>query len=229
MNRKTLTEKNRDRGFTLVELIVVLVILAILAAILIPALLGYIDRARQNKDILNAKNCLTAAQAELVNIYAKKLSTETDSVIPDCASTGNGNKDVDCTLKEGGKEFAKRVFKTADDEPYCFIIAMGTTKPDSTNPPTEHDKYTVYYALYMKEATSSPLYFDGQKWAKENPKNMGTFSGEKTNVMTLRDGRKIEIQYYMLASAGGKKMHGGSGNTSIWDWLRKTVGKDDGK
>ncbi len=31
------------RGFTLVELIVVLVILAILASVLIPALIGYID------------------------------------------------------------------------------------------------------------------------------------------------------------------------------------------
>ena len=32
-----------NKGFTLVELIVVIVILAILAAILVPALLGYID------------------------------------------------------------------------------------------------------------------------------------------------------------------------------------------
>ena len=38
--------KNDNKGFTLVELIVVLVILAILAAILVPALLGYIDEAR---------------------------------------------------------------------------------------------------------------------------------------------------------------------------------------
>ena len=37
--------KNR-KGFTLVELIVVLVILAILAALLVPALTGYIDKAR---------------------------------------------------------------------------------------------------------------------------------------------------------------------------------------
>ena len=35
------------KGFTLVELIVVLVILAILAALLIPALTGYIDKARK--------------------------------------------------------------------------------------------------------------------------------------------------------------------------------------
>ena len=42
-----LYSKNKKRGFTLVELIVVLVILAILAALLIPALTGYIDKAKK--------------------------------------------------------------------------------------------------------------------------------------------------------------------------------------
>ena len=37
--------RDSKKGFTLVELIVVLVILAILAALLIPALTGYIDKA----------------------------------------------------------------------------------------------------------------------------------------------------------------------------------------
>ena len=41
-------QKLKDKkGFTLVELIVVLVILAILAALLVPALTGYIDKARK--------------------------------------------------------------------------------------------------------------------------------------------------------------------------------------
>lgn len=41
--------KKGRKGFTLVELIVVLVILAILAALLVPALTGYIDKAKEKK------------------------------------------------------------------------------------------------------------------------------------------------------------------------------------
>ena len=57
-------KKMNNKGFTLVELIVVLVILAILAAILVPALLGYIDSARNKQTLLNARSAMTAAQAE---------------------------------------------------------------------------------------------------------------------------------------------------------------------
>lgn len=58
--------KNKNKGFTLVELIVVIVILAILAAILVPALLGYIDRAKQQKGIQYVHDIQVAATAALV-------------------------------------------------------------------------------------------------------------------------------------------------------------------
>jgi prepilin-type N-terminal cleavage/methylation domain-containing protein len=57
-NMKKLLNK---KGFTLIELIVVIAIIAILAAILIPALLNYIDAANEAKNTSNARSHYTAA------------------------------------------------------------------------------------------------------------------------------------------------------------------------
>jgi prepilin-type N-terminal cleavage/methylation domain-containing protein len=66
--------KNK-KGFTLVELIVVLVILAILAALLVPALTGYIDRARNQSIIAETRSAVMAAQTNISTAYGKNTST----------------------------------------------------------------------------------------------------------------------------------------------------------
>ena len=69
--------KSSKKGFTLVELIVVLVILAILAAMLVPALVGYIDRAKKEKEFQAASTVYTAAQALATEAYGQnKTSAE---------------------------------------------------------------------------------------------------------------------------------------------------------
>ncbi|MBE5923481.1 MAG: prepilin-type N-terminal cleavage/methylation domain-containing protein [Lachnospiraceae bacterium] len=73
MKKKLSNLKKDQNGFTLVELIVVLVILAILAALLVPALLGYIDRARNSKYLEEARSIYTALQAVNDENYANGL------------------------------------------------------------------------------------------------------------------------------------------------------------
>lgn len=65
-----------QKGFTLVELIVVLVILAILAAMLVPALTGYIDKANNEKIIAATRQVVMAAQTEVSEAYAKTTFTK---------------------------------------------------------------------------------------------------------------------------------------------------------
>ena len=67
--------KSSEEGFTLVELIVVLVILAILAALLIPALTGYIDKAREKQIIAETRQVVQAAQTIFDEEYAKAYIT----------------------------------------------------------------------------------------------------------------------------------------------------------
>ena len=64
-------KKNRKKGFTLVELIVVLVILAILAALLIPALTGYIDKAKKKQVVAETRSCVMALQTYADEKYGK--------------------------------------------------------------------------------------------------------------------------------------------------------------
>ena len=87
--------KKTKKGFTLVELIVVLVILAILAAMLVPALTGYIRRARQEKDYQFAATVLTAAQSSATFQYSKATLTSSGKLanalsINQSTSTGRG-------------------------------------------------------------------------------------------------------------------------------------------
>lgn len=65
-------KENKKKGFTLVELIVVLVILAILAALLVPALTGYIDKAKNKSIIAETRQTVMAAQTLVDEKYGQE-------------------------------------------------------------------------------------------------------------------------------------------------------------
>lgn len=91
----------RDKkGFTLVELIVVLVILGILAALLVPALTGYLDKANAQKVKATTRQVVLAAQTLISEDYAKNGPYTADGVISEPLSTSAENNTCRVTKTE---------------------------------------------------------------------------------------------------------------------------------
>lgn len=68
--------RNNKKGFTLVELIVVLTILAVLAAMLIPALQGYIEKSLETADVLHVREAyMEVLTASLTNDAENQVKT----------------------------------------------------------------------------------------------------------------------------------------------------------
>ena len=87
----------KNKGFSLVELIIVIAIMAILAAAIAPALIRYIDKSRKSDDIAAAETINTAVSAALANedAYSEVSSNMNGSVFasanPDTAFAGTGS------------------------------------------------------------------------------------------------------------------------------------------
>ena len=74
----------KNKGFSLVELIIVIAIMAILAAAIAPALIRYIDKSRRSDDVAAGETINTAAQAALSN---EEAYDEIQGCMPTTANT----------------------------------------------------------------------------------------------------------------------------------------------
>ena len=109
---------NNNKGFSLVELIVVIAIMAVLMVVLAPALLRYVEKARVQTDETTASDVLNAVETALSDdeVYQKVAGTDTITVdymgTTGVISTGSADllNELDSTLKA---DTAHKIKKTS--------------------------------------------------------------------------------------------------------------------
>lgn len=75
-------KKTNNKGFSLVELIIVIAIMAILAGAIAPALIRYIDKSRKSNDVSACKAIKTAIETAMSNEEANSaLTPNTDAPV----------------------------------------------------------------------------------------------------------------------------------------------------
>ena len=98
--------KNRNnKGFSLVELIVVVAIMAVLVGVLAPAYLKYVEQSREKKDLNNIEEVRHAVEIALADEAVFAEVADGDTVVIDAetgaisitSATGTGDDNADFT------------------------------------------------------------------------------------------------------------------------------------
>lgn len=137
--------KNK-KGFTLIEIIVVLVIVGIMIAIAVPAVLGYVDKAKEAQAMTEGQAGYLASQAITVKAKASN-NTLTDAQIQTKINTASEMKDALGSDSTSIKTYFCKVSATKDVEGCSF-----TTKSSKTN------RYINITANSDTTVTDTPLY-----------------------------------------------------------------------
>jgi prepilin-type N-terminal cleavage/methylation domain-containing protein len=154
--------KKTSSAFTLIELLVVIAIIAILASLALPVFASVLDRAKQTKDLSNAKQ---------IGLSCRLYATDHDGIYPNM--DGQVAAPAPLTFAEAGALKSNNIFAllipTYDQQEKIFYLAgsrWSTLVPDELiNAPADRLKAGENHYAYMWGMTDSsnpsyPLVFD---------------------------------------------------------------------
>ena len=179
-------KKPNNKGFSLVELIIVIAIMAILAGAIAPALIKYIDKSRKSNDVSSAKTIKTAVETALgtESVYetltntttATKIvivpgktgpstDTEVSTTVDYIKITGCSKTDTSATGDECAKLIASNIGEKMPKAKYQKIIDDNGEKANSGIKPTGFVAFitkggtvSVYVAEVKEDGSSTATY-----------------------------------------------------------------------
>lgn len=154
--------RNNKKGFTIVELVIVIAVIAILAGVLIPTFAGVINKANESKALQEAKNAYTNDLAALdaqVNVAVNKgdiadAVKSTDTAVDASKTYYTKNVDVYTKVASPTGNPSTSGYYEAANEAYVFVGEFSA-------PDAEGD-YTYTY-----EADGYTCKYNGDEWSVE--------------------------------------------------------------
>ncbi len=138
-------KQKNNKGFSLVELIVVIAIMAVLVGVLAPQLMKYVEKSREATDIQNCDSIASALKA----YYADK-EDQTDDVTINVTSTGV-SETSDPAVKDAGMVKTKLKGKNWSNIAIKYKPADGSIEYTITEDPTNKPYYKIEDNKFVKQ------------------------------------------------------------------------------